>query len=354
MPLLHIPISPFSFLLIYRSAYVTPSYTLFTFLFLSHPSSNSRHSFIYPFHLSLSFSSIVQLVSLLHISCFSFLLIHRSAHVTHHIPFSLSFSSIIQPMSLLPIPFSPFSFLLIVQPMSLLHPPFPPFSFFLRFIYPLRLSFPILSSYLLFDPRHSFIYPFHLFLGPPTSIPSSILKSTSRSCPLPPPFAHHGSLAAPYLVFRHLAFILCPGGLHLFVRTTVYTQLHTYSMITTFSLPGHQKGLHPFEARTTYTQLYTQPIPSGLFYGSSMTPLITPLYALYLMTLRLHDTPHATFPLVFMPCHYFYAICPMPHALCLMPLFPFAILCPVSIRKQDLKFKGVYGSNHSFCSENNV
>lgn len=229
-----------------RSFYqITDAPSFSQFFFLSYPSSNSCHSFIYPFHLSLSFSAIVQPMSLLHIpfSPFTFFLIHRSAYVTHYIPFSLSFSSIVQPMSLLPIPFSPFSFLLIVQPMSLLHLPFPPFSFLLRFIYPLHPSFPILSSYLLFDPRHSFIYPFHLFLGPPTSIPSSILKSTSRSCPLPPPFAHHGSLAAPCLVFRHLAFLLCPGGLHLFVRTTVYTQLHTYSMITTFSLPRHRKCL---------------------------------------------------------------------------------------------------------------
>jgi len=204
----------------------------------------------------------------------------------------------------------------------------------------------------LFDPRHSFIYPFHLFLGPLTSIPSSILKFTSRSCPLPPPFAHHGSLAAPYQVFRHLAFLLCPGGLHLFVRTTVYTQLHTYSMVMTFSLPGHRKGLHPFEART----LYTQPIPSGLFYGSSMTHLITPLYALCLMTLRLYDFTtswpdefttswyppcHFSFSFYATPlflCHMPYALCPMPYALCHFFLLPYYAL---SIRKQDLKFKCV-------------
>ncbi|KAG1811556.1 hypothetical protein EV424DRAFT_1420741 [Suillus variegatus] len=71
--LLYIPFSPFTFFLIHRPTRVTPSY--FTFLFPSHPSfslchssytlftfflihpSSLCHSFRYPFHLSLSFSS---------------------------------------------------------------------------------------------------------------------------------------------------------------------------------------------------------------------------------------------------------------------------------------------------------
>ncbi|KAG1787667.1 uncharacterized protein HD556DRAFT_1408128 [Suillus plorans] len=246
MPLLHIPLSPFSFLLIYRSAYVTPSYTLFTFLFLSHPSSSLCHSFLYPFHLSLSFSSIVQPMPLLPIpfSPFSFLLIYRPAYATpSYTPFTFHLSLSFRPAYVAPsstlstflfpsplhIPSSSFFpnslFIFIVRPTSPLHIPFSPFSWpsdIYLFLNP-QVHQPLLPS----------TSPFRASRFTSSSIPS-LSTSCASSLPrgLTPIRAYYGIHATPYA---------------------------TYSIITTFSLPGY-----PFEARTTYTQLYTQPIPSSL------------------------------------------------------------------------------------------
>ncbi|KAG2056126.1 hypothetical protein BDR06DRAFT_292952 [Suillus hirtellus] len=268
------------FLSIHRPAHATPSYTPFTFLFPSHLSFSLRHSFIYPFHLPSSFSSIVQLMSLLHISPFSFLLIHRPAYVTHHIPFSLSFSSIVQPMSLLHIPFSHFFFLLIHRPtrvtpsyFTLLFPSHPSSSLCHSSLYPFHLSLSFSSSSLC----RSFIYPFHLSLFFSASYTLFIFLSQFSLhiyCSTHVTPSH--TLFTFFLALRHLSLpqsSSLPAALALYLplsSTTVHSQLHTQSfdILRFFSSP--EAYTHSCVLRSTRNSM------PNLFYDYDLFSARTP------------------------------------------------------------------------------
>ncbi|KAG1802778.1 uncharacterized protein HD556DRAFT_713836 [Suillus plorans] len=204
----------------------------FTFSFPSHLSSDQSHSFIYPFHLSLSYYRLTQVTP-------------------SYIYFTLLFLIIDRPKSLLHIPFSPFSFLL------------------------------------LSNPSHSFVYPFHLFLHFPMPISSSkprARKFTLSLCPDPRraclfthhrvlrPFVHRG-LRATSTAYHYF----CPG-----FRSFVHMQLQPIIISTSNFV--HSRNTVYMQAAPAYsiisapnfahscTMVYTQLQPIPLFPGFGYSP----------------------------------------------------------------------------------